>query len=402
MVNFQRTAGTRGTGKQPGIQQGGPLLRSPLVLSDLTEHLLWPKLLRVAGLALDARRVMLCSLTLAVLVAIDRVGGVIVGSLTRSTSITENGLLNVPLARLGRTLSETWAGVRELSVERTAGSLAALFTTAPRDIALLSWWHVVAMLLGVVVLMLGATAAGRSAALAFAGNAATPWPRLVAFSIQRLRSTVGATLGMLAFIWILFTLVRLDVWALGVPGLNLLAIVLLPLALVFALLAVVSMITFVLGWPLLMGSMACEHGDALDAVQRTYAYVIARPGRLIGYSLIVAAQGILALFAALVVGTATNVLMVSADYDRSAGTLMQLSGWFQDFVAGLIGLACYGYALSVVVTGSTVLYLVMRRLVDGQDESELWVNSVAEEFNLQAPGAMPVQPSSPANSSGGA
>lgn len=151
------------------------------------------------------------------------------------------------------------------------------------------------------------------------------------------------------------------------------------------------------GFSLLVPAVACENCDAADAQQRAYAYALSHPLHLLGYGLVaivgLAVGFVLAsLFAVAVlnltgalVGAAEGADAVDVSYGfalfdlaprRTAAIPLQLhSEWssslvmfWQTVIVSLVA----GYVFSNYFSASTTVYLLMRRVCDGQELDEIW------------------------------
>jgi hypothetical protein len=145
---------------------------------------------------------------------------------------------------------------------------------------------------------------------------------------------------------------------------------------------------------MLIPGVACEGTDGLDAIQRAFAYVFGRPVRLILYSLLLLVVGAVMVS---IVGMLVNGSIAFADGSLSAWTTRgseilsgtgatgkELNGFagaaatIVDFWKSAAGLVVGAFGVSFFFSGSTVLYLVMRRACDGQDVAELWMPGMVE------------------------
>jgi hypothetical protein len=127
-------------------------------------------------------------------------------------------------------------------------------------------------------------------------------------------------------------------------------------------------------------AIAAEGTDALDAIQRIMAYVRAGFTRLILYwAIALATIFIVANFAntfaslvSLAAIAATSHLVTLPQGPTSSSTL---TNTILDFWQSIIIMLAKGYILSVAVCAFTLVYLAIRRWVDGQDVGEIWIDS---------------------------
>lgn len=288
-------------------------------------------------------------------------------------------------------LTTVWRHAVEVPLAMAKARPLTTFIAAP--LALAAW-----------LLAMGAIC--RMAACEMCLRQSIGWTDGLGFSLQRLWSLVGAVVGPLVIIWVVGAGLAVAGWALlHAPWLNLVGSIAYPLFLIAGLVAVLVAVGYALGGSLLTPAVACEGTDAIDAIQRAYTYLFAKPGRLILY-LIAAAAGTLILglvitilvrwsigFAAqgaavwagdrgsLSVWRATldalapisywPVLIPTAPADDSlpwrTGTWL-LHFWTQ--IPVILVLAAWASCSAAAATG---VYLGMRRVCDGQDWAELWV-----------------------------
>jgi hypothetical protein len=153
------------------------------------------------------------------------------------------------------------------------------------------------------------------------------------------------------------------------------AIAFLPL--LGGLLLTLIVVGLAAGLPLMQASSAVENEDGFDAMSRVYAYVHQRPWHYLAYVGIAAAAGIIGLvfvdlFARLVVHfTAWGLSfgapgwMVRALYSNGSAIVSPPALAVHSFWLGAIGLLVQSWVYSYFWTAATVIYLLIRRDVDG-------------------------------------
>lgn len=377
-----------------------PTRWTPTVLDDIVEGLLWPKLFRAPGLAARPQRVMLSFFLLALVGAIGRI------PMPWHAAEKATLLEAVGGAKLNA-FHQIWQGIVALHPDAIRSGFAALIHDVPALI--LSEYPFAILLLGVPIVLVEAVLGGavaRSVACEFSQEITHPWPRQLGFALARWKTMVGVVLLPVAIIamialglagagWVLFN---------GIPGPELLGGLFYGFALLLSIVAVVLTAVLLLGWPMLLPAAACEGTDAIDAVQRVIAYVLARPLRLVGYLLLSAAIAIVAAGVVLLVargadefargslslwasdrGVAeiTGSFSADAPRDESAavpepGRLAEISSWMIGLWGSLLFLLAASYAISLAITLGTLIYLFMRQVCDGQHYAELWTPGQVE------------------------
>jgi len=396
---------------RPGFQP-----RSPVTLDDLAAGLVWPKLLRTARLALRPARVGFgaffligCALLLGVADWLDGQPGNILHECGLRIAADARGLL-------GAIWDARWNEAYEHAV--------AIFIRAPWGCVRQAPWAtvIIAPLLLIWTVVIGG-AISRTAATELAWSRTTGWPDALALSIRRWRSLVGAVAIPLGAIWIVTLIMAVAGAALfRVQVVSVIAAVGWGFFLLGGVFVSVMMLGVWLGHWLLVPAVMCEGADSIDAVQHAFAMSFARPLRLVLYAILLTVQGVLlGTVVAMVMGTGLIVAQLAASKwsgDRGAAiigtssiisvaeSLMPASSpptnkaaaglvraWNTIFV--VIG---FGAAVSYAWCAATGLFLVMRRVCDGQEMSELWSPGMIEGTtteSLQARSARGAPPPPP-------
>ncbi len=368
-------------------RRGQPI--RPVLLSDLTEELLWPKLRRATGLAMRPERWVLGTVVLTVILLV-----------VRALQGTEAGRLWFAFA--GRTLERAR---EQLALGAGRGDLSGVARGIGRatwalvvDLPLSSPWVTLALAIPTIaVWTLGGAAICRMSALEFGQGVRMAWPGAVGFAISKWKSSAAAMLlapisagmillGLAIGGWVLLNLAYVQV----------LGALAYPLFMLAGLIAVLMVLGTALGKHLLIPAVSCEGTDALDAVQRAFAYVVASPVRLIAYLLTALVQtgiaaGILWLIASWALGLCSRASMVwvtapapgTDDPGWSRRATEAIMGLWEDVPALLVG----GFAVSAYFVSSTLIYLLLRRHNDGQDEADLWMPTMVPGTLAEIPTA---------------
>lgn len=235
--------------------------------------------------------------------------------------------------------------------------------------------------------------------------------RSLAFALSRPGSLLFALLTPI----LVAALAALPLAALGylmlrVPGVNLAGGIFFGVLQLLALFLVLALAGFGLAHFLLVPAVACDGVDALDAVQRSYAYVVARPFRAVGYVLLLVGQGVallvvLALVKGATVQAAGHLATIWLPGDvsyiyRDAATSSMLhdttgtpfgTGGTASIIAiwsGIPSLLVAAIMASFYFCGSTLLYLTLRHDCDGQDPRDLWQPGLVPGISAQPGGAL--------------
>lgn len=400
-------------------------------LADLTDDLLWPLMLRAPGLALRAGRIGLVFFATLIV------------ALLLSLGVSIDGLVGA-----GR----NWAAVMGQVSPASESLLWSAYISTPltlvREFPITTLVFVPVSLL-IWIAALGAVA--RMVACELAQGVHVPWPEALGFAGKRLLSMLGAVLGPVVFVWFIgLGLAVGGLLLLRWPGLNVAGGLLYGLSLMGGFVAVFVLVVYLLGHNLLIPAVVCEGTDSFDAVQRAYAYVCGKPLRLILYTVFGVVQW--ALVAVIAMAIATGVVTFTAKgasawggkggeaiwaatHQTLAGAAALMSGQggmgsrgtafmgmgeqptavaTPDFRAGLegtyraeawlvglwagvpVGLA-FAYTVCLSMAISTTIYLIVRRINDGQDVAEIWMpgmieGTMAESLAARAQAGAPFMP----------
>ena len=345
----------------------------PLRLADLTDDLLWTKLLRAAPLALRPARIILAFFALLSVSLIWRLPSL----WPRSNGATFLSDSSNSLGAAADAARIAWAD----------GPLPALWVALSQflfrvPLDLLSnhpVWTVSMVLLCLPVLAIGGGTISRMVACEFSQAFMLPWTEALALVFRRRNSLIGAAVAPLLIVGAIVLGLGVAGWILlNWPGVNVVGATFYPLFLAGGLGASIVLIGYVLGQCLLTPAVVCENTDAIDAMQRSYAYVISSPLRLLVYAAVLGVLG-------LIVGLSTEIasrgatLFTGAEATNMVRHAAQPGGTWNAgasvivFWNTLFAAVLSSFALSFYFSASTILYILLRRLNDGQEPVEIWM-----------------------------
>lgn len=355
----------------------------PVVYRDVYDSLAWPQLLKAWRFALrPANLVYAAILLFASLLLVHAVD-----SLLRLFASNNEAAATPLLSRsIHNALSFPPPRADWLSgVEFRVGQVLQLVTDRYTALLLLSvpWILLIALFGGAIA---------RTTALMWTQPAVKPWTVVFATSLRKLASSSAALLGPLFACGLLVGLLSLLGYLLSVPGLQLVGGALFIVPLAIALVAVLLLVALALSCVMLVPAVMIEGTDAIDAVQRCFAYVFAKPVRVVLYWALLVAQGIVltlvvarlvhgalsltswaagglvnrdvaaALDACIVKGSPT----INASFDLgTTGTMLCFWSKLAQSLPSIVG-------VSFAFVAGTLLYGTMRRVCDGQDPSEVF------------------------------
>lgn len=381
-----------GSGPPPGEWRGE-------TLRDFTDQLIWPGLLRTPAIALSGGRLGLSFFCLIVIALLWELPGLWLDG-------------PGPLAAAGERVTAAVLGFGEAAGLFPRGPDLHPFATAANDLLVRApaalfvehpWTSLLLIPPTLLVWCIAFGAIGRSAACEFAQAVLLPWPQALAFSLSRWGSLLSAVLAPLVLVAVIALVIAAGGAALLTwPGGDLIAALLSPLAVLLAAVAVLGLAGYLLGHKLIIPAVVCEGTDAIDAIQRTYAYVFGRPVLLIIYLLILGiTAGLALIIASLLASGITGFTVATASHwagPRGAAIMAHgpgLSGTAR-FASSVIRIALAipaglvaAYAISLYISGSTVLYLSLRHANDGQEPGELWMPGMIDGTMALDPAAEP-------------
>ena len=335
-------------------------------------------LLRAPGIASDSRKLILATLGLIAMQAGWFALGYRFGGPNRlpGSSVTFERLLVID-------------GPIDLSVgglSNAAREVASPFWTLTRTFASMftvgrglgGWAQSVLMALWAAIVWGIAGGAIARIAVVEAATGSRPGLRTaLRFALGKAASLVGAPLTPMLAVAVLAggcaafgLLYRLPGWF-GAVVATALGFVPLLLGLVMALI----LIGLALGWPLMHATIAAEGEDAPDALSRSYSYV---NQRLVRYGVHAALAWLIGALGWLAVVVFAWVVLSLAEWGVSLGApdfeqRDEVAVWGRLFWSKFVGLLMTAWAYSYFWSSSSILYLILRRDVDGTDWHDVYL-----------------------------
>jgi len=342
----------------------------PLTWRDVTAPLVWPLVLRAPAMALAPPRLFLGFMGVFVLTIWARLA---------------DQIARMPENRVGAHLEATIDAAAHIDPGALIHHAAALASAMVQLLMGAPWPVLLTAVPSLLILGIAGHAIARSAGIEYATGRHTDATDALIHACRSLRQIALATLGPLLFVGILAGLILLLGLPLGVPVLDLVGAVLYALALALGSLAVLVLTLHAVSLPMTVAALAIEDTDGFDAIQRAFAYTVARPVRLALYASLALTIGVLivgviatlwswslaftdALASSLTNDAGRRVLRGSGGLGATAPAANAVVSFWRSLVA----LAISGYVLSLVACASTMIYLAMRRVCDGQDTTEIW------------------------------
>jgi len=346
-----------------------PSTREPTVLlSDLTGDLLWPKLLRAPAMALSPSRL-------------------VIGMVTAFLVTVLSWIPSLWLEQTPHVLPSS-NDVAALNPIDAFDQFLGVLVKAHYAVTSQPWTSLIVGVPMLVVLSLFGCVIARSAAVEFAQGRICDPTTTSGFVLRRASHLLTATLGPLVFAGLLIGLISLGGFLISAPVVNIAGAVLYAIGLLLGVIVTLVLAMQLLAFPLIAPAVACEGSDGFDAVQRSYAYIIGHPLRVFVFAAILFSLGALAfgVFQLVLLGSIglTDWCMQLLANDAGSrvlsgngdlGATQPIAHNIIEFWRALFQLVFAGYVISYFYTASTMLYLVIRRVCDGQEISELWYDS---------------------------
>ncbi len=204
-------------------------------------------------------------------------------------------------------------------------------------------------------------------------------PRLGAYVVAPLFPLLGA--GLIALLMAgVGALMRLD-FGVAVAG-----VVLWPLVLFGGFLMAFLLLGLFFGFPLMWGAISAEGTDAFGALSHAYSYVYQRPLRYLGYAILAALAGVLGWYLVTMFG---SWILQLADWGVSwgsgterlnhvkgpenLGSMANTGATFMRFWNDCLRTLAYGFVFSYFWTSTTIIYFLLRRLVDAKELDEVYM-----------------------------
>jgi len=348
-----------------------------VLLADLTSGLLWPTFLKCPSMAFSPPRWFLGIMGAFMIVLVSAAHTAVFSSETSDEVITS------PDTSVG--LEPVLYSMMSLNPMKMVYSMTAAAQHHIEDISQSPWTSFAFYIPLILVLGIFGFAITRSASIQFAHGRQTDAVGALSSALLMIRQIALATLGPLVVCGLLSLIVMLFGLFLGIPVVNIVGSVLYLLGLVLSVLIVCILTLHVLCLPMTISALAIEGTDGFDALQRSYAYLIARPIRLAIYAIIlVVLSATITTIVATLAGWSiemadTLVSTLTNDAGRRVVTGSSEMTATEPFahriitlVRSALELIVVGYALSLVFCSSTMCYLCIRRVCDGQDITEVW------------------------------
>lgn len=282
-------------------------------------------------------------------------------------------------------------GMYSLDIAKVRYEAISLVLETPANV----WdrYGVLTFVLGLPILFIwaiGGCALARMIACDFAQGVILDIQSAVGFAFKKVAAVLGAILIPLAVIGLLVGCVMIGGWfVFSLIGATTLGSVVYGIFLLIAFLACVLGFLYAAGAPMLIPCVACEGSDWMEAIQRSFAYALGQPLRLVMYLVIslLVAWPILLVLDALSDATAAVALWgVGAINHEAVQTLVNTEAeQAPSFAAKMVRFWSYvpqalvwSFATSFLFASTTILYLLLRQAHDSQDQSEIWMPGLIE------------------------
>jgi hypothetical protein len=368
------------------------------VYDDLLASLLWPRLFRVAGLAFRPARLGMALVLVVTLALLLHASDLWVqrgshadsprADISTSGISTPGAIVQSHFLDAERNLD---AGQPVMSLLRIIALPIQLFTLFPGITVVLAL--PLALAWGVV-----GGAMSRTAATEFALGQRTHWMHALSLSLRRwAQHTTPLLLPLLLALALAGVVALVGRVLLGVQSVSALGGVAFGVLTILGLVIALVLLVYLFALPMLVPAVLIEGTDSIDAIQRSTAYVLAKPLKLAAYMLLLGVQLVVVVTIIMLVvraglaitGNAASLFLpdsyaslirreavmgaaVNVAGGESFPAWQERAGTLVEFWRRLWSLAPLVYAISYFFSAGASLYLLMRQACDGQDPAELW------------------------------
>ena len=343
--------------------------------------LAWSSLVRAVGLAGDARKLVLSLIGIALLLAgwwlIDWICGF---RLLRDVRIEPGSTLRVfdqsPLELWNRSpwlvLEPAWTVVAPFTelFARNASFVEWVRALARGVWALVVWGIIGGAIARIAVVQLTSGGGiGVSTALRYALRR---WVPLIVAPLTPFLAVFLIAAGCAAFGLLYWIPAGIGASIAGILGF---------IPILAGILMALILLGLALGWPLMIATVATEGEDLADSLSRSYSYVNQRALRYLAHLGVAWVLGILGLILALSFG---RLVLGLADWSVALGaparpTTIPLANLTRQFWTETVGWLAHAYLYSYFWTTISVIYLVLRRDVDGTDSHDVYLDEQAND-----------------------
>jgi hypothetical protein len=264
-------------------------------------------------------------------------------------------------------------------------------------------------LFSLLVLSVGGGAISRAAAAQFALRKRLSSRQALDYALPRAGTFMWAQGLPLLIMAILSLVLMVAGLIMRIPAFDALGGLAYGLALILGLLIAFLLIGYIVGFALIVPSVACESSDGADAVQRAYAYVVGKPLHLLGYWIVKLIGLAIGLFIASLLAAMTINITATLFGWWAHNPAVELAGgadplsmnwtapsvvmpnWHTSMAASAIGFwtslaicLVWAYGLSYCFSAATIVYLLIRQAVDGQEASDIWQPEPSNELRSAA------------------
>lgn len=232
----------------------------------------------------------------------------------------------------------------------------------------------------------------RQAAVAIAREENVPWSELAGFVRSRLSAYFVAPLFPILGTFLAAALLALLGLAMRSGVGVLVGGILWPLVLLGGFMMAFLLIGLFFSWPLMWGAISAEGTDSFGALSHSYSYTYQRPLQYLLYAVAAALIGVLGWYlvslfvfwilqlSAWGISWGSGSALVGAVYQREdLGALGNAGAALVEFWNNCLRTLAFGFIFSYLWSASTVIYFLLRRLVDATEIDEVFL---AEEQQL--------------------
>jgi hypothetical protein len=225
----------------------------------------------------------------------------------------------------------------------------------------------------------------------------------VDYSSERWRELLAAVCGPAMFVAALtIALMLMGLVLLNIPWLNFIGGLLYGISLLMGFCVAIIAVGYAACFPMFVPSVMCENCSGGEAVQRSFAYLFAKTMHYFGYLIVLIVSLVLGYLVVRLIANLTLDITANLVGASTFNNSLHGAGSLQTETVPLVGMAWYESGASVLIrmwetvvhdlmigwvfsgffSTSAMLYLLMRKVCDGQDTRDVWSRGMIQGTNV--------------------
>ena len=223
------------------------------------------------------------------------------------------------------------------------------------------------------------------------------------YSLERWRELIAAVCGPAMFVAALtIALMLMGLVLLNIPWLNIIGGILYGVSLLMGFVVAIVAVGYAACFPMFIPAVVCENSSGGEAIQRSFAYLFSKTMHYFGYLMVLIISLVLGYLVVRLIANLTLDITATLVGASTFNNSLHGAGSFQTETVPLVGMAWYessasvlirmwetvvhdlmiGWVLSGFFSTSAMLYVLMRKVCDGQDTRDLWSHGMIQGTNV--------------------